>query len=737
MILQNFDLSQDDPNYQLKIKHLLTIKPQGFHIRAKLRHNRTSTDFHKSLRRAAAAAPAAAPAPTSVATATAPVAGNATVAATSPMPMTILYGSDTGTCEALAQTMAAAAAARGFAPKVAALNTAVGQLPQREGGALVVLICGTYHGRAAANAAEFVAWTETLEPGQLRGVEYAVLGLGHSDWTTTFYMTPILLDARLEQAGARRLAPLGKINTARADVFAGLESWAAAHLWDAVAFTGQQTVPDTPQDSLIVTLEPAATATSVPPPPPTRRNGFTTATVTKTRTLSGAGVAQKGHIELVVLPRGGDDAASASLPYLYEPGAHVQVLPTNDASAVQRALTRFQLSSSTVVSLRRKAGTAPPNTVLPLAADGQPLSLAASDLLTAFFDLSRAISPSNLELLIASVAADEDTKTKLAAMRAQTQQETQDGSPASGASILDILEQFPPSRLPLPFSTFLSMLPPMMPRTYSFSSSPAYMEHHHHHHARPEREHKPAAANTSRNIGTLTYGVVDRHQPGARNRGTCSHYLASLQPGDTMHISVTTPPPASPPAFRLPAGAERMATTPVIMIAAGTGIAPFMGFLQERAAHKHMHTRQQQRASNDNDGDDGDGDVNHHRGALAPALLFFGCRGRALDDLYRAELDAFERDGVVAVRRAYSREDGEYVADRLRACADEVVRAWDGGAVVYVCGAKGVADGVVGVLRPLLLEADRRSGRRSDDVDEDEAWVEVAAGGRYVVEVFA
>lgn len=41
-----FDPSQDDPDYKLKIKHLLTIKPDGFNIGAKLRHNRAGTEFH-------------------------------------------------------------------------------------------------------------------------------------------------------------------------------------------------------------------------------------------------------------------------------------------------------------------------------------------------------------------------------------------------------------------------------------------------------------------------------------------------------------------------------------------------------------------------------------------------------------------------------------------------------------------------------------------------------------------
>ncbi|KAH7160568.1 hypothetical protein B0J13DRAFT_494237 [Dactylonectria estremocensis] len=79
-------------------------------------------------------------------------------------------------------------------------------------------------------------------------------------------------------------------------------------------------------------------------------------------------------------------------------------------------------------------------------------------------------------------------------------------------------------------------------------------------------------------------------------------------------------------AFRLPREPKR---TPIICIAAGTGIAPFHTFAQERAAmiaagHKD----------------------------LAPALLFFGCRNPEVDNLYRDELDEWERVGAMTVRRA-------------------------------------------------------------------------------------
>jgi cytochrome P450/NADPH-cytochrome P450 reductase len=247
--------------------------------------------------------------------------------------------------------------------------------------------------------------------------------------------------------------------------------------------------------------------------------------------------------------------------------------------------------------------------------------------------------------------------------------------------VLDLLERFPACELP--FTAYLQMLPLMTPRYYSISSSPVRS---------PER-------------CSITVGVLRGPAPSGEGEflGVCSNDLAGRGPGARINAFVKE----SKSGFALPADAA----APIVMIGPGTGLAPFRGFLQERRALREAgHT-------------------------LGRALLFFGCRRRDEDFIYRDELETYAADGIVELHVAFSREGPEkrYVQHLIAERADDVFGALDAGATLYVCGDGNAMEPQV---RAVLLELYRaRSG-----VDERAAaaWLaDLSDRKRYVLDVWA
>jgi cytochrome P450 / NADPH-cytochrome P450 reductase len=233
--------------------------------------------------------------------------------------------------------------------------------------------------------------------------------------------------------------------------------------------------------------------------------------------------------------------------------------------------------------------------------------------------------------------------------------------------------------------------------------------------------HKPKSSISSSplanpGLATLTYSVIDRPATSGigRHVGVASSYLASLQPGDKVQVAIR---PATK-GFHLPLEAQK---TPIICIAAGTGLAPFRAFCQERAILKESGGSQAQ--------------------DLAPAALFYGCRDPACDDLYREEFDAWEAAGVVTVFRAYSRkadlsEGCQYVQDRLWRERGLVGDLWNTeGSRVYVCGAGRIVEGVKEAFVKILQAENEKRGRAMT-FEENLEWFEKHQSERFVRDVF-
>jgi len=197
-----------------------------------------------------------------------------------------------------------------------------------------------------------------------------------------------------------------------------------------------------------------------------------------------------------------------------------------------------------------------------------------------------------------------------------------------GHDLLDLLEEFPHNFSAQDLASVLRSFPA---RLYSISSSQA---------AVGEEVH-------------ITVSTVRYSHKGRKRTGACSGYLADQIEVDSK-VSIFI---EKNPAFKLPVQEE----TPIILIGAGTGIAPYRAFLQEREA-------------------------NNQKGKT---WLFFGERRFHSDFLYQLEWQKLLKAGYLEkIDVAFSRDQEKkiYVQDRLAENQRELFEWINKGASIYLCG---------------------------------------------------
>jgi len=649
MILQRFKLV-DINRYQMQLKETLTIKPDGFKIKVRPRADKDRGAFAGRAAAAVAASNTAAP-----------------QARTRPghnTPLLVLYGSNLGTAEEFATRLADLAVVNGFATKLAPLDDFVGKLPDQGG---VLIFCASYNGAAPDNATQFVKWLGSdLPKDAFAKVRYAVFGCGNSDWAATYQSVPRMIDEQLAAHGALSVFPRGE-GDARSDLDGQFEKWFAL-LGPAAAkeFGLASNITRNANDAPLYTIEPVApTAVNAI----VAQGGVAPMKVqvnSELQNKSGANPSDRStrHIE-VQLPQG----------VSYRVGDHLSVVPRNDPALVDSVARRF--------------GFLPADQIRLAVAEGRRAQLPVGDavsvglLLTEFVELQQIATRKQIQIMSEHTRCPV-TKPKLLAYVGDGDASTERYRSevlAKRKSVFDLLEEYPACELP--FHAYLEMLSLLAPRYYSISSSPAG---------------DPARC-------SVTVGVVEAPASSGRGvyRGVCSNYLAGRRAGDTIHATVRE----TKAGFRLPDDPS----VPIIMIGPGTGLAPFRGFLQERADRKAKGAR------------------------LGPAMLFFGCRHPEQDYLYADELKKFAADGVTELHTAFSRADGPktYVQHLVATQKEQVWNLIDKGAIVYVCGDGGKMEPDV---KAALVSIYRE--RTGADADAGLRWIDdLGARNRYVLDVWA
>lgn len=221
--------------------------------------------------------------------------------------------------------------------------------------------------------------------------------------------------------------------------------------------------------------------------------------------------------------------------------------------------------------------------------------------------------------------------------------------------IIDVVAEHPGSITP---QAFASALRKITPRLYSVASS---LE------ANPDEAH-------------LTVGVVSYERFGRGHCGAASAFLAS----DTSRVPAYVEANEN---FRLPVDGA----VPVIMIGAGTGVAPYRAFLQHRVL----------------------------QGGGGGNWLIFGDRTMRSDFLYQIEWLRYLKDGALSrLTVAFSRDQQHkiYVQDRIAEHAEELYDWLERGAHVYVCGeAENMAPAVHAALAAAVERVGGKSAERAEE----------------------
>lgn len=626
LVLQNFDIRMADPSYQLAIKQTLTIKPEGFFMHATLREGIDPIKLEKKMY--------AGLVDEHEKTATKAAGGSAEPS----KPITILYGSNSGTCEGLSQSLAGTATAHGFKATIKNLDEAVGRLPTDQP---VIVITASYEGNPPDNANAFVDWLKSTS-ADLKGVKYAVFGCGHHDWVQTYQKVPKLVELELKARGAIAMTPRGESDVAQGTILDDFDRWQDEKLWPQLGGSSKEGVPE----GIELEISTVSRASNL-------NHNVQPALVLSNEILTAPGGPEKRHIELK-LP--------TSLTY--EAGDYLAILPINNHDLVTRVLHRFNLPWDAAMTLAKGSHTTIPTET----------ELSISAVLAAYVELNTPASKKNLSTLT-SFVPDEATKNQIM---------SSDSNSTATPSVLDILEQYP--QVDLPFSIYLSMLYPMRIRQYSISSSPL----------------------SDPTVATVTFSVA---AGDTEHLGVATNFLKSLKPGTTTQVMIKK----SHASFHLPLD-EKL---PIIMCCAGTGLAPFRGFVQDRV------TRLQ--ANPDTE--------------LGKALLFIGCRDPTSDRLFAKEFDVAERLGAVKIHYAFSRasdqsEGCKYVQDRVWHEREEVSRLFDAGARAYICGSSAIGRGIGDVAAKIALEKAKAKGQERT-YEQAREWWEQQRGERYAVDVFA
>nr|XP_015210455.1 PREDICTED: methionine synthase reductase isoform X1 [Lepisosteus oculatus] len=645
----------------------------------------------------------------------------------------LLYGSQRGQAKAIAEEIGEQAGERGLVADICCLSQEDKYNLEKETAPVVFVVSTTGDGEPPDTALRFVKGlrAKTLPADHCAHLRYALLALGDSNYPH-FCNCGKTIDKRLRELGAQQFYATG-----HADDGVGLElvvdPWIEG-LWEAMrkALSDMSAAPerrgcapdpgeadrsgldlkiqflalnDSAGPSPAVPESDAETApleaslhASVPPlsesalgvpalPPP-----FLSAELLEPLELLGTdgdGPCAEEPVHQVSVTRAEqltrEDAVKTALlleleiagtPFSYEPGDSFHVFCPNPTTQVEGLLQRLGLAARRGHRVRlqllpqtRKRAAQIPSYI--------PENATLHCLLTWCLEITSVPKKAFLRALVdcTTDAAEQRRLLELCSKQGSADYSRFVRDP--GLTLLELLGAFPSCAPPL--SLLVEHLPRLHPRPYSAASSSL---------CHPGKlrfvfniaEYPACSGRPVPRRGVCTGWLAQLVSPVLRPRGGPRPGPQPGLPGPKVSVSLR---PST--AFHLPSDP----TVPFIMVGPGTGVAPFIGFLQ--------HRDQQRREIPDGD--------------FGETWLFFGCRHKDRDFLFREELERFVESGTLThLKVCFSRDaqQGEapapkYVQDNLRLHTRDVARVlFKQNGCFYVCGdaknmARDVNEALIGI----------------------------------------
>mmetsp|Transcript_27539 Transcript_27539/g.110334 ORF Transcript_27539/g.110334 Transcript_27539/m.110334 type:complete len:369 (-) Transcript_27539:626-1732(-) len=205
-------------------------------------------------------------------------------------------------------------------------------------------------------------------------------------------------------------------------------------------------------------------------------------------------------------------------------------------------------------------------------------------------------------------------------------------------------------------------------------------------------------------VRRATYWDPELGREDPAKKGVCSNYLCDADPG--LEVKLTGP---SGKVMLMP---EEDPSTDYIMVATGTGIAPFRGFIRRLFTEKTPA-----------------GEA--YRGL---AWLFLGVANTdalLYDDEWQAVLSKwpsnFKLDYALSREQTNTKGGKMYIQDKVEEYADDIFSRLENGAHMYFCGLKGMMPGIQDMLKGVC---DKKG------IDYDEFIGGLKKAGQWHVEVY-